>query len=178
MVFYPPALETSQYSRNVLKFYQLSDAVLDTLMGVSNTLPGVPNTHPSVSNTHPGVSNDRTGLSNTHPTVSSTCPCVSNTHPTVSNPRVGVSKTYPGVSNTHPPVSNTLQVSLRVCLTLGLVRLTLAWVRSTRGRAAARAWDGAGLPLHSRQGAARDDSRRVPGTSSSSLLSLQVLEGP
>ena len=31
VVYFPPALETSQYSRNVLKFYKLSDTVLDAV---------------------------------------------------------------------------------------------------------------------------------------------------
>jgi len=30
-VYYPPALETSEFSRNVLKFYKLNDTVLDTV---------------------------------------------------------------------------------------------------------------------------------------------------
>ena len=70
VMFFPPALETSAYSRNVLKFYKLSDSVLDTVL------------HPELStlSTTPTTLNDKT------PTLKLT-PSTINPHTRNSTPR-------------------------------------------------------------------------------------------
>ena len=54
VVYYPPALVTSEYSRNVLKFYKLNDTVLDTVLLPT---PQPQNPKPQTSNPEPQTLN-------------------------------------------------------------------------------------------------------------------------